>query len=228
MRQYYDLAQHMNLDKGSRCVSIWERIKDNKGIVIIVATILTLGIGYTILSHEKEAPLLPLVEQENTTEVDSKAEEHIEVNIPNSFIIVDVKGAVKRPGVYELNERSRVIDAIQIAGGTLADANLDEVNQAAFLKDGQVVYVPMIGEEPNIWSNQSYSDGAGTTSSYVNINTATLNELQTLPGIGPSKSQAIISYREENGPFAEPKDLIKVSGIGQKTLEKLLPLITVR
>lgn len=183
-----------------------------------------------IFFKEKEEILLPITEH--------KPNDSNEVALPivdlsveqEQTIIVDVKGAVYNPGVYELPERSRVHEAITAAGGTVQEADVTKVNLAAFIKDGQIVYVPHTGEEASILGDPLSTVNAGgqTSDNLININFAGLDELQKLPGIGPSKAQAIVIYREEHGSFKDTKDLMKVSGIGQKTLEKLLPLITVK
>lgn len=208
---------------------IWEKIKENRWMVLVFLILLIFGFSYLAFFKEKETVLLPAYtnhtpESDQTVTVASEPEPQIE-----PMIMVDVKGAVMHPGVYELIEKSRVIDAIDRAGGSEPEADLSKVNLAAFLKDGQVVYIPRNGEEKSAWENEGIgTSDSGSSNAQININTATLEELTKLPGIGPSKAQAIISYREEHGSFKDIKDLTKVSGIGQKTFEKLLPLVTIR
>ena len=137
---------------------------------------------------------------------------------------MEVKGAVKKPGVYELSEGARVLKAIEMAGGYLASSNSNHINHAERVKDEMVIYVPLEGEEVEEMSISTSS----SQSSLVNINNADAAGLTTLPGIGAAKAEAIISYREQSGGFKEKKDLTKVTGIGQKTYEKLEPLITVK
>ncbi len=138
-------------------------------------------------------------------------------------VVVDVGGAVVEPGVVELDAGSRVTDAIEAAGGLAPDADCTTLNQAQLLQDGQKVYVPKEGEvELAGTSADSRTQGAGqTTTALVNINTATLDELDALPGVGPATAQAIIDDREANGPFASAEDIMRVSGIGEKKYEKL-------
>lgn len=176
---------------------------------------------------KQEEILLPKAEAQSFTE-DDKSTPEIGLAV-EKLIVIDVKGAVLNPGVYQITDGSRVIDAVQLAGGKSLDADDRKVNLAAFIKDGQVVYIPFLGEE-DTWQDQGASNFLGDvqSSSLININTASIEELKKLPGIGDSKANAIITYREEYGAFKAETDLIKVSGIGQKTLEKLLPLITVR
>ncbi|AZB43693.1 ComEA family DNA-binding protein [Bacillus sp. FJAT-42376] len=150
--------------------------------------------------------------------------------LPKPEFMVDVKGAVKRPGVYELWPGARVKDAVDHAGGLLENADGRQVNLASVLSDGSAVYIPLEGEEVNANVPAPSGGGpqdAGKSQPAVNLNTASLEELQTLPGIGPSKAEAILSYREEKGSFMAPEDLKEVSGIGDKTFEKLKDFIQV-
>jgi competence protein ComEA len=148
-------------------------------------------------------------------------------------LAVHVIGAVPRPGLYEFAEGARVQDAIDAAGGLLASANVDALNLAALLEDGQQLAIP-------------YGDGSAPTEGVapfelpastqeatvdpnvelININTATLEELNSLPGIGPTTAQKIIDYRDENGEFSVIEDIMNVSGIGPATFEDIKDLIT--
>jgi len=145
-------------------------------------------------------------------------------------IVVHIEGQVASPGVYELNEGARVNDLIQLAGGLTEDANR-KLNLAQKLHDEAFIYVYAIDEAPaSSLTNQSLvTFQTGVTSagnSLVNINTADLKTLETLPGIGPSLAQRIIDYREQHGPFKALVDLKKVSGIGDKRFEDLESKIT--
>ncbi|MFC5591079.1 helix-hairpin-helix domain-containing protein [Sporosarcina soli] len=144
-------------------------------------------------------------------------------------IVVDVKGAVQHPGVYSLSEGDRLIDAIHAAGGYLPDADSRMLNHALKLTDEFVVYVPSVGEEPiDIVQTATVGTSAGQNGGRVNINTANEQELMTIPGVGPAKATAIIQYRTDHGLFKTPESLMEVSGIGQKTFEKLESQITVK
>jgi competence protein ComEA len=144
---------------------------------------------------------------------------------------VYVSGAVVRPDVYQLKTGSIVKDAIDVAGGVTEDADLIHINLAQELQDQQQIYVPRIGEEeapPPVTGGESappsrFAEPAGR----ININTATTEELDTLPGIGPALAQRIIEYRENNGSFNSIEEIVGVSGIGEATLEKIRDLITV-
>lgn len=156
-------------------------------------------------------------------------------------IAVHVIGAVPRPGLYEFAEGARVQDAIDAAGGLLSAANVDSINLAALLEDGQQLNIPYkAGQEPSTQEPGSGDDGlnlpggteeptdtGGGEDELININTASLEELDSLPGIGPSIAQRIIDYRDENGPFATIDDILNVSGIGPSTFDQIKGLITV-
>lgn len=136
-------------------------------------------------------------------------------------VVVDVGGAVKRPGVVELEAGSRVIDAIEAAGGLLDDADCETINQAEVLQDAQKVYVPHEGESQTAVATEATATSPSNTTPLVNINTAGVSELDALPGIGPATAQAIVDDREANGSFTAPEDLMRVSGIGEKKYAKL-------
>jgi len=138
--------------------------------------------------------------------------------------MVDVKGLVKYPGVYELPFGSRVVDAIELAGGYLPESDSTSINHAMKLEDEMVIYIPYDGEE----MVESVNPTPSQKDDKIDINTADETLLTTLPGIGPSKAGAIIKYREENGRFSSPEDLKNVTGIGDKTYERLADLIKVK
>jgi competence protein ComEA len=143
-------------------------------------------------------------------------------------LFVHVAGWVRRPGVYELREGDRVIDAIDLAGGPKRGADLSVLNLAAPLTDGQQVLVARPaphGVVPGVAPTTGVTPGA--PSGLVNVNTATAEELETLPGIGEVLAATIIQYREEHGPFTSVDQLVDVSGIGEVTLEELRDLVTV-
>ena len=141
-------------------------------------------------------------------------------------VIVHITGAVPRPGVYALPQGARVQDAISAAGGFLAEAEKSQLNLAQLLEDGEKLDIPFIeGASPIITT--PVPEVVTATTELVNINTASLEELDTLPGIGPTTAQKIVEYREQNGPFVSIEDIINVSGIGPGTYERLKDLITV-
>ncbi|MBA4600789.1 helix-hairpin-helix domain-containing protein [Thermoactinomyces mirandus] len=159
-------------------------------------------------------PYQPVVTERKPEQSSSFGEE--------KWVVVDVKGAVRKPGIYRLDRNSRVHDAIGMAGGTLPQADLMRVNLAERLSDGKVVYVAKKGEEVNgsAWTGQSIPADGSEKTGKININTATAEELEQLDGIGPKKAQAIMRYREENGPFSSVDEIAKVPGIGEKMLDQ--------
>lgn len=158
-------------------------------------------------------------------------------------IAVHVVGAVPRPGLYEFAEGARVQDAINAAGGLLAAADVNTINLASLLMDGQQLNIPYkVGEEPSGGGSETLSlpgpddeeelpsNNSGSEESIVeliNINTASLDELDSLPGIGATLAQRIIDYRNENGPFTSIEEIMDVSGVGPSTFENIKDLITV-
>jgi len=152
-------------------------------------------------------------------------------------LIIHITGAVKNPGVYQLKSTDRIVDAVKIAGGETEEANLDLINLAALLKDGQKIIVPSKmynenGEEINKNINNNaeamYSSSSGSASGKININTANATMLQTLSGIGPVLSERIIEYRNQNGFFGAIDDVKDVSGIAEKKYEGIKDLICVQ
>jgi len=145
-------------------------------------------------------------------------------------LVVHVTGAVAEPGVYDLPAGARVLDALEAAGGLLPEAEPGSLNQAAPLTDGDQVIVAAASSEVGSVSDDGpgpSSSGAPPPGGLVNINTAGLEELESLPGIGPSIAQRIIDYREANGPFSKTADIVNVSGIGPATFEQIKDRITV-
>jgi competence protein comEA helix-hairpin-helix repeat region len=164
-------------------------------------------------------------------EKSNKSNEIGQAETEDQLVTVDVKGAVKKPGVYQLQSNSRVHDALEKAGGLTDEADLKSVNQAQKLSDEAVVYVAKVGENAvDVTTSAPASATSGTgqaKSALVNLNTATEADFQTISGIGQKRAQDIIAYREANGRFKSVDDLKNVSGIGAKTLEKLKEYVTV-
>jgi competence protein ComEA len=144
---------------------------------------------------------------------------------PVPTLIVDVAGAVRRPGVYEFAEGERVIDAIERAGGPRPKADLGLLNLAAPLTDGTQVLVPVAGPPGAVPATGG--EPGSSADGLININSASETELETLSGIGEVLAATIVEYREQNGPFASVDDLEDVSGIGPATLEEIRDQVTV-
>jgi competence protein ComEA len=139
-------------------------------------------------------------------------------------LIVDVAGAVRKPGVYQFQDGDRVVDAIEAAGGPTAKASLDALNLAAPLTDGVQILVPVTAP-----AGAAPPPGAvgSEPATLININTASATDLEALPGIGEVIAQRIVDYRTQNGPFASVDGLLDVSGIGDATLGDIHDLVTV-
>ncbi|MBV1819521.1 hypothetical protein FYJ27_07680 [Anaerosalibacter bizertensis] len=147
------------------------------------------------------------------------------------YIMVHISGQVFNPGLIELKNGSRVIDAVNSAGGLKEEADLDRINLAKKLVDEQKIYIPKIGEEIDIveeedGSSESTQENSGDSSNKININTGTKEELMSLPGIGEVLAERIIEYRESNS-FKSIEDIKNVSGIGDKKFESIEDMIIV-
>ncbi len=143
---------------------------------------------------------------------------------PANTIVVDVVGAVHKPGVYDFAQGARVIDAVRAAGGFLPSAEPQAINLARPLVDGEQVVVPKKGETP---PGAAAGGSAQQPGGKVNINSATASDFENLPGIGPVLAQKIVDYRDQHGPFRSIQDLMKVTGIGQKKFDSLSAYVTV-
>jgi competence protein ComEA len=140
-------------------------------------------------------------------------------------IVVHITGAVPRPGVYALPKGARVQDGISAAGGFLAEAEKSGINLARPLEDGEQLDIPFVeGFSPVV---ATPVETFQPTSDLIDINTATVDELDTLPGIGPTTAQKIVEYRDTNGPFLSKEDIVNVSGVGPTTYDRIKDLITV-
>lgn len=154
-----------------------------------------------------------------TNNKDEKAEDK-----HDEKIFVDVKGAVKHPGVFETIKDKRVKDLIEEAGGLLDDADTSTLNLSQKVKDQMVIYVLKHGEKPKQISD---SGSSSSNTDVININTANKEQLMKISGVGKTKAEPIISYREKNGDFKKKEDITKVHGIGKATFEKIKDKIEV-
>jgi len=201
----------------------WRKLLFPVLAVAVVAVFLLIPRGQANDSEQILFPELPdLIEEVVEESV-------LPIHVP-TILVVDVKGAVVRPGVYTLQEGDRLIDAINAAGGYRPEADSRMLNHAMKLSDEFLVYVPVEGEEVPVGETNLVVGAADTQAKdgTVNINTADESQLMTISGIGPSKASAIIKYRDEHGPFTATESLMKISGIGKKTFEKLENQITVK
>ena len=149
---------------------------------------------------------------------------------PPATVVVQAAGAVARPGVYRLDDGARVADLVAEAGGPTPEAHLDAVALASKLVDGQRIYVPQVGEVvPAAASSDPTAVGpaAPSPASPLDLNTATAEQLDQLPSVGPATAAAIVAHRERNGPFPTVEALLEVRGIGPVRLDELRPLVRV-
>ena len=210
-----------------------EKIKEYKIMVICASLGLVLGVCF-LLKPSTPAPAketnlqaeVTTVSKDSAIEKEEKSQkEETEEVVEQDLITVDVKGAVKTPGIYDLPVGSRINDAVQKAGGLTDNADSKSINLAQKISDEALVYVPTKEEAPN---QESYSNATGNKESKkVNLNKASLEELKQVKGLGAKRAQDIIDHRESNGKFKSVDELKKVSGIGAKTIEKLKEYVTV-
>ncbi|MDD6153955.1 MAG: helix-hairpin-helix domain-containing protein [Eubacteriales bacterium] len=213
---------------------------ESKKIIKILAVAALLITAFLLFGGNGENKTVSLkspdkVKAEEAEEVDEDAGS----KAGQSYIYVDVDGAVKNPGVYKVKYGSRVFQVIEKAGGLTKKADTSYINQADKVKDGQKITVGVKGGglsgQTGSGSGQAGSSGAAGASGsgqaaetgLININSAGSDELQKIPGVGPSTAEKIINYRKTNGPFSKKEDIKNVSGIGDKTYEKMKDMITV-
>ena len=180
----------------------------------LIGGILLILVGVGGLFSKKEES----VEETTVVETTVLAEKTEVSTTQETVIFVDIKGAVKNPGVYQMKVGDRVKDALDAAGGLTDEADSQKVNLAKRLEDQMAIVVPKVGEEAEeIPAGETRKEA--TKEGKVNINTATVEELKTLKGVGEKKAEAIIEYRKKNGSFQTKEDLMKVRGIGKKLFE---------
>lgn len=194
------------------------------GLALVIVAVVAFCGGNLYQEWRAEGEGLTLVKEEAVASEEAAASASEETPASGE-VVVHVAGAVSAPGVYTLPADSRVDDAVRAAGAT-ADADLSQLNLAQKLADGQKITVPAAGETPAPADNAAPSDSS-QSGALVNINTATQEELETLPSIGEVRAQAIIAYREEHGGFRTTDELMEVSGIGEKIFADISPHITV-
>lgn len=245
------------------------KIRNKKIKIIVIITILVITIIYGIWKENKgkikienineQAEITDIEDNEKTKNLHNTTIENNE-NIKNketnktnkNKIVIYIIGEVKQEGVYELDEDSRISDAIEKAGGTKENADLSQINLAYKIEDGMRIYIPQKGElvqnkekiedktqeivtgkstdittSTQVNSNLSTNKKSKTDIEKININKATQTELETLPGIGPSTAEKIIAYRKENGNFKNIEDIMNVNGIGESKYNKIKDLISV-
>ena len=230
----------MAVDVRRRASELLESLADRLGIsvwsVIVgsVAVATAGGAGWWAFTTPDPPPvedILPRVDAADPAASTAAAPSGAPTTSSGSTIVVHVDGAVVRPGVHELPAGSRVVDAIDAAGGLLAEADRARLNLAAPIGDGQRLWVPWEGQdEPPVVAPEGGGAAPGPdepTGGLIDLNTADQATLETLPGIGPSSAGAIVQHRELEGRFERVEDLLEVAGIGPSRLAQLQPLVTV-
>ncbi len=208
-------------------------------IAILCISIVFIVAGY-VMSSPKEtvdsADYKDIFIEDNKTQ-EKKEPQGVIADSINSLedgnIKVDIKGAVKEPGVYEVKKGSRVTDLIKLAGGITSEADLGGTNLSIKLNDENCIVIHTKADVDKIQSFQnsisnSIDSNANGKKGIINVNTANKEELKTLTGIGDAKADAIITFREENGGFKSVEELTKVSGIGEKTLSKFIDKVDIK
>lgn len=191
-------------------------------ILIVLLNLVVLGGMFFFLRRPEPEPITILPPEPTATPLPTPTPRPLRVY---------VSGAVVHPDVYELPYDAIVKDAVAVAGGPTGEADLDRINLARQVRDEEQIYVPHKGEKTPPVSPPSGPSSISPSSQEggkVNINTASAEELDTLPGVGPSIAQRIIDYRTANGPFRSIEDLKNVRGIGDATFEKLKDKVTVQ
>lgn len=180
-------------------------------VVALGLVIAVIALGGVLLLLSRPAPVQIIINPPIPTPTQT----------PRGPLLIYVTGAVASPGMVQVAPGGRVQDVLSAAGGAASDADLVQVNLAAFVQDGDQIHVPAQGSS----TGSALATPSGGLR--ININTADATALETLPGIGPITAARIIDYRTANGPFATPEDLMNVQGIGDATFESLAPLIRV-
>ncbi len=202
----------------------WLLLGSGASIVILI----TLLVGIYLMVNKEPRVDTTMWEETSLTTTAEVATDATKERA-ETMIYVDIKGAVKVPGIYQLKNQQRIWDALALAGGVSEEADTTQVNYAQKVKDQMIIYVPKKGEsEPqSLETLQESAPAQQNQEEKINLNTATEAELQTISGIGAKKAQEIIRFRDEQGPFKTVEELKNVPGIGEKTVERLKDMLTV-
>lgn len=211
-----------------------EMLKEYKWQIALPAVAGLLMATFLIFSQPAKSDQTGLIDFPQTEQTSSGQEQTEEISTEASEepiqLVIDIKGAVEKPGLYTLEADARVNDAVEAAGGLTSQADPKSINLAQKLSDEAVVYVASKDENISVVASTTTSSAMSQeekSTSLVNLNTATEADLQTISGIGAKRAVDIIAYREANGGFKSVDDLNNVSGIGDKTMESIRPYVTV-
>ncbi|MFW2490000.1 helix-hairpin-helix domain-containing protein [Clostridium chromiireducens] len=211
------------------------------GIIVIAASIIYIKSGFKELKKNDtesifvdDTDTISSLANKNSKETkdnnDKMNNKEISIPIKDKNIVVEIKGEVKKPDVYTLDENSIIKDLIEMAGGLTENADVSNINRAKKLQNHELVYIANKNERDiEVKSVGPSTDVANKESANqkVNINSATLEELKTLNGIGDSKAKSIIEYREQNGNFKSIEDIKNVTGIGEKMYQRIMEQIEI-
>lgn len=202
----------------------WLLLGSGASIVILI----TLFVGIYLMVNKEPRVDTTMWEETSLTTTAEVATDATKERA-ETMIYVDIKGAVKVPGIYQLKNQQRIWDALALAGGVSEEADTTKVNYAQKVKDQMIIYVPKKGEAvaQSLETLQESAPAQQNQEEKINLNTATEAELQTISGIGAKKAQEIIRFRDEQGPFKTVEELKNVPGIGEKTVERLKDMLTV-
>ncbi len=202
----------------------WLLLGSGASMVILI----TLLVGIYLMVNKKAQVDTTMWEETSLTTTAEVATDATKERT-ETMIYVDIKGAVKVPGIYQLKNQQRIWDALALAGGVSEEADTAQVNYAQKVKDQMIIYVPKKGESvaQSLETLQESAPAQQNQEEKINVNTATEAELQTISGIGAKKAQEIIRFRDEQGPFKTIEELKNVPGIGEKTVERLKDMLTV-
>lgn len=215
------------------------KFKNNKTKIILGLLIFILGIiGYYIYINQSNFSISDediLIDKEETVKELGNATEKNNKEDSKNIIIVHISGAVENEGIIELEEESRIVNAIEKAGGLKENACIKDINLASKIEDGEKIYIPTNEEYAKLENNNQNNDLIENSSqksitnktNKININTATQSELENLPGIGSATALKIITYRNENGKFKTIEDIKKVKGIGESKFKEIKDFIVI-
>ncbi|BBB92764.1 MAG TPA: helix-hairpin-helix domain-containing protein [Methylomusa anaerophila] len=200
-----------------RCIGV-DGLKKKLIVILVLAGVI---LGYSFYNYVQKSSVTEIAPVEQTNQADNADN----VNTSANDTVIYVSGAVNKPGVFKISAGSRVLDAINTAGGLAPAADAAKVNMALLVKDEMHIHVPLLNNIDSGVATASAKDGS--SGNLININLADKNELDKLPGIGPALADRIIEYRNANGQFKEPSDIKKVSGVGESKYNQIKDKITI-